>query len=32
MALTAELPTVLGNDFGRVLAAPLTHDYTVDAV
>jgi hypothetical protein len=32
MALTAELPTGLGNDLGGVLAAPLTHDYTVDAV
>jgi hypothetical protein len=32
VALTAELPTVLGNDLGGVLAAPLTHDYTRDAV
>ena len=32
MALTAELPTVLRNNLGCVLAAPLTHDYTGDAV
>jgi len=28
MALTAELPTGLGNELGGVLAAPLTRDYT----
>jgi hypothetical protein len=32
MALTAELPTVLRNDLGGMLAAPLTHDYTGDAL